>query len=330
MLLKIFSFSIIAQCAMAKVQLAGFDFGCGNTNGDYSASAVTPPLRKLGGVDGVGQMNHFVSDDGLNVFRLPVCWQYLVNGHLGGSLDTGNVGKYDQLVQACLNTGAYCVIDVHNYARWGGKVIGQSSGTVTNGHFASLWRQLAAKYAGSPRVIFGVMNEPHDLDINQWATSVQYAVTAIRQAAGTDHMVLLPGTMFTAVGPFISDGSAAALSTVKNPDGSVTRLIFDVHQYLDGAGGTQSNCVTNGIDNLDRLGAWLRRNKRQAILTETGGGSTASCYTDVCAQLAWMNKNSDVYLGWIGWAAGAFPTSYALAETPTYLEGTWHDTGIKY
>jgi endoglucanase len=57
-------------------------------------------------------MKHFAKDDGMNMFRLPVGWQFLVNNKLGGSLDTGNLAKYDQLVQGCLQTGAYCVIDV--------------------------------------------------------------------------------------------------------------------------------------------------------------------------------------------------------------------------
>jgi len=57
-------------------------------------------------------MQHFSKDDGMNMFRLPVGWQFLVNNKLGGSLDAGNLATYDQLVQGCLQTGAYCVIDV--------------------------------------------------------------------------------------------------------------------------------------------------------------------------------------------------------------------------
>ena len=59
-------------------------------------------------------MQHFTKDDGMNMFRLPVGWQYLVNNKLGGTLDSGNAGKYDQLVQACLATGGYCIVDVSN------------------------------------------------------------------------------------------------------------------------------------------------------------------------------------------------------------------------
>jgi endoglucanase len=62
-------------------------------------------------------MQHFVKDDGMNIFRLPVGWQYLVNNKLGGTLDSGNLAKYDQLMQGCLATGASCVIDVRTLFR---------------------------------------------------------------------------------------------------------------------------------------------------------------------------------------------------------------------
>ena len=78
-------------------------------------------------------------------------------------------------------------------------------------------------------------------------------------------MILLPGTDYTAVGSFISTGSASALSAVVNLDGSHTNLIFDVHQYLDSEGsGTHLDCTTNGINNLNTLATWLRSNGRQA------------------------------------------------------------------
>lgn len=78
-------------------------------------------------------------------------------------------------------------------------------------------------------------------------------------------MILLPGTGYTAVGSFVSSGSAAALSAVTNPDGSHTNLIFDVHQYLDSDfSGTQADCTSNGIGNLNNLATYLRSNGRQA------------------------------------------------------------------
>jgi hypothetical protein len=106
-------------------------------------------------------MKHFVSVDHHNIFRLPVGWQYLLNNQLGGTLDATKFANYDQLVQGCLSTGASCIIDIHNYARWNGQIIGQ--GGPTNAQYASLWSQLATKYKGNSKILFGLMNEPHGM-----------------------------------------------------------------------------------------------------------------------------------------------------------------------
>ncbi|KAE9376550.1 glycoside hydrolase family 5 protein [Stipitochalara longipes BDJ] len=270
-------------------------------------------------------MSHFVNNDGMNIFRLPVGWQFLVNGVLGGTLNSANLSEYNTLVQACLSTGAHCIIDIHNYARWDGGIIGQ--GGPTNAQFVSLWTQLAAYYASDSKIIFGIMNEPHDLTVTTWAQTVQAVVTAIRQAGATSQMILLPGSDYTSAGSYISDGSAAALAAVTNPDGTTTNLIFDVHKYLDsdnsGGGG---DCVTNNIATaFQPLATWLNSIGRQALLTETGGISSSACATYMCEQIAFLNQNSNVFLGYVGWAAGSFATTYVLSLTPTDSNGVWTD-----
>lgn len=120
-----------------------------------------------GNVDGAVQMQHFAQQDGLNTFRLPVTWQFLINsnnlngtavtnispGALAtstGQLDATAMTQYDQLVRACLATGASCIIDIHNYARFEGQIIGQ--GGPTNAQFASLWSQIATMYRNESKV----------------------------------------------------------------------------------------------------------------------------------------------------------------------------------
>ena len=271
-------------------------------------------------------MKHFVQDDGFNAFRLPTSWQYLVNNQLGASIDATNLAEYDQLVQGCVASGAaLCIVDIHNYARWNGAIIGQ--GGPTNEQFASFWGELATHYASQSQVAFGIMNEPHDLDITQWAATVQAAITAIRQA-GANQMALLPGTDYTSAGGFVSTGSADALNAVTNPDGTKTNLVMDVHQYLDSDfSGTHTECVTNNVDDaFTPLATWLRSNGRTALLSETGGGNTDSCVQYLGQQLAYLAENTDVYEGFTTWAAGSFQPGYALLETPTHnSDGTWTD-----
>jgi hypothetical protein len=90
---------------------------------DKSLTTLTHPL----GIDGLGQMQHFVNDDGYNVFRLPVGWQYLTNDQMVGVLDETQFANYNKLVSDCLSTGAHCVIDIHNYARYNGQVSDRAS-----------------------------------------------------------------------------------------------------------------------------------------------------------------------------------------------------------
>ncbi|KAK1764913.1 glycoside hydrolase superfamily [Phialemonium atrogriseum] len=310
------------------VNIAGFDFGCATT-GACNLSQTLPPLADQGGPDGIGQMQHFSKDDGMNIFRLPVGWQYLVNSTLGGTLNTNNINTYDKLVQGCLATGAACIIDIHNYARWDGQIIDQ--GGPTNDQFASLWTQLATKYASEEKMIFGLMNEPHDVpDINKWADSVQAAVTAIREAGAKNQMILIPGNDWTSAQQMPTK-SGPALLKVKNPDGSTDGIVFDVHKYLDSDNsGTHTECVTDNIDTaFSPLADWLRTNKRQALNSETGGGNTDSCEKYLCQQIDFLNKNSDVFLGYTGWSAGAFsPRTYELSEVPTKNGDTWTDSAL--
>lgn len=82
-------------------------------------------------------MQYFATNDHLNLFRIPVGWQYLVNNNLGGPLYESFFSTYDQIMQACLATNALCILDVHNYARWNGGIIGQGN-EPTSAQYTSL------------------------------------------------------------------------------------------------------------------------------------------------------------------------------------------------
>lgn len=76
--------STIGNTTYAGVNIAGFDFGCG-TDGTCTVDGITDPTT------GPAQMQHFFDADNLNVFRLPVGWQYLTNSNVGGDLDPTNL-----------------------------------------------------------------------------------------------------------------------------------------------------------------------------------------------------------------------------------------------
>lgn len=50
--------------------------------------------------------------------------------------------------------------------------------------------------------------------------------------------------------------------------------------------------------------------------------------TDFCAQNKAISANSDVYIGFVGWGAGSFDTSYILTLTPLGEPGNYTDNKL--
>jgi hypothetical protein len=125
------------------------------------------------------------------------------------------------------------------------------------------------------------MNEPHDMPaIAPWVQAVQATVNAIRAAGANSQIILIPGSSWSSAAQLPTEAGPQLLQ-VTDPAGDVSKLVFDVHKYLDVDGsGTHDECVTDNISLLTDLVNWLKQNNRQAILSETGGGHTQSCYTE--------------------------------------------------
>nr|VWO94258.1 Beta-xylanase (EC [Ganoderma boninense] len=291
------------------VNTAGYDFSVA-TDGSFNGTGVSPPPA---------QFTHFAKQ-GANLFRIP--WQ-LMTPEVGGPInETWFSNFYDVTVQSALSSSpnTFVIVDLHNYARWNGQIIAQ--GGPTNDQFASVWTQLAQKYGSNERVIFGIMNEPHDVpDIATWVDSVQFVVNAVRNA-GSKNFLLLPGSSWSSAQAFPTE-AGPLLVKVTDPLGDTSKLIFDVHKYLDSDNsGTHPDCTTDNVDVLTTLVSFLKSNgNRQAILSETGGGNTASCETLVGNELSFVKNSFPTLVGFSAWSAGAFDTTYTLTLTP-FANGT--------
>lgn len=135
--------------------------------------------------------------------------------------------------------------------------------------------------------------------------------------------------------------SGPALSQVRNPDGSNHNLIYEVHRYFGQNKVFNGQCISDHIeDAFQPLADYLRKTKRIAFFGELGGGAnTTSCLRgilpslsflfrfsnrislrltclDVCNALAFINSNSDVFLGFTAWSAGSFRQNYPYILVP--------------
>lgn len=208
-------------------------------------------------------------------------WQYMESSP-GAGLNSAFFSQYDAIIQATLkaSTAPYVILDLHNYGRWNSGVVGKDGPTSTQ--FAALWGALAKKYASNSKIMFGLMNEPHDMSIGDFKASLQAAVNAIRAAGAKTQYVLLPGTDWTHASSYLSTNKAV-LTSVTDPAGGTDKLIMDFHQYLDQDGsGTNRECVTDHVSDVwEPVAKDLRATKRKAIVTEIGGASTACTFLAV-------------------------------------------------
>ncbi|EFP92444.2 uncharacterized protein PGTG_18269 [Puccinia graminis f. sp. tritici CRL 75-36-700-3] len=294
---------VVIHPRKSKINLPGFEFGA-QPDGQY-LSSTNPPMPPP-----ESQIAHFLSQN-VNFFRVPVAWEFL-QPEMNGKLNDVNLKAYKTFIEKITTHGAYVAIDLHAFARYKGQIVGESPTTPASA-LVSLWTQLGAVFKDNPLVMFGISNEPHDLVITTWATTVQKVVTALREKK-IQNILLIPGTDYTALKTF--PDWYEAMKVVKNPDGSFDGLVMEVHRYLDtDNSGTSPDCTASHADEVAKAVQLLKADGRQVILGETGGGSTDSCMKFLPELAAAVTDAYPVVLGFALWAAGSFDANYMLVTT---------------
>lgn len=290
----------------AGTNLAGADFGDSVLPGTFGRDYTYPDA---------GEVDTFMAK-GMRVFRLPFRWERLQQAQLA-EFDADEQARMDTVVNYATGKGAYVLLDPHNFARYFGNIIGQSVVPVTA--FTDFWSRLAAHYRNNDRVIFGLMNEPNTMSSELWVSDANAAITAIR-ASGATNLILVPGNAWTGAASWGENwyGTPNAIAMLSIKD-SGNNYAYEVHQYLDSDGsGTQDACVsaTIGSQRMAFLTNWLRNYHKHAFLGEFGASSNATCLAALDDLLTYLDKNSDVFLGWTYWAAGPWWGDYFMSIEP--------------
>ncbi|KAK4033175.1 glycoside hydrolase superfamily [Parachaetomium inaequale] len=235
---------------------------------------------------------------------------------LGAKFNETHFDHFKQAIDYITETkGAYAILDPHNYMRYNdpssqpysGSVIGNTSDptAATTAQFGAFWGELASRFASNEKVIFGLMNEPHDMPSSLLLTNLQAAVDAIR-AAGAKNLIIAPGNAWTGGHSWTEGGaeaSSAWLHKLADPAGNTA---VDIHEYLDeDFSGGHMACTRDPAENLAGVTAWLKEHKLKAFITEFGGSNTTACATMLNGIVDYMAQNEE-YIGWTAWAAGPF------------------------
>ncbi len=165
---------------------------------------------------------------GMTVIRLPVLWERL-QPQLEGPLDEAELGRLRAIRDEAERRGLRLIIDAHDYGTYRGVQVGTAD--VPRDAFAGFWGRVAKAFANDSFVIFGLMNEPHDMPSAGWAIAEQAAIDAIR-GAGARNLVLVSGTGWDGAHNFVSgngygEPNAVALASLRDP---ANNIAFEVHQ----------------------------------------------------------------------------------------------------
>lgn len=144
----------------------------------------------------------------------------------------------------------------------------------------------------------------------------QAAIDAIRAAGATSQYIFVEGNAWSGAWSWVSSGNAEALVDLSDPE---DKLIYEMHQYLDeDSSGTHEECVsaTIGVERVTEATQWLKDNGKRAILGETAGANNQVCKDAVKGELQYLLDNSDVWTGWLWWAAGPWWADYMFSLEP--------------
>ncbi len=296
-----------------------------NSRAPRPAASVNLAGAEFGEPPGVIDKDyHYPGDDefawaranGFVVVRLPFLWERL-QPNLNEAFDADELARLTAALDRARAHGLTTILDPHNYGRWRGAPIGSPAAPASA--FADFWTRLAMRFSGRKDVIFGLMNEPHDMPVAQWAAAAQAAVDAIR-STGACNLTLIPGANWTGAHSWNAEidgqSNAVAMAAIHDPGPHA----FEFHQYLDSDwSGVHAECrkPDESVAALSVATDWLRKRRQKGFLAEFGAGPSAQCLAGLDAMLHHMRANADVWLGWSYWAAGAWwPPTYALSIEP--------------
>lgn len=288
------------------VNLAGAEFG--DVTGVYGKDYIYPSDATIS----------YFAQKGFNAVRLPFRWEHL-QPELNKAFDAGEHTRLTEAIGRLKRAGLIVILDVHNYARYRGELIG--SGSVPNSAFADFWKRLAGEYRNDPAVQFGLMNEPYDMAATQWLSAANAAIAAIRQA-GASNLILVPGTNWTGAHSWLNDDPEQANSKVMlGVEDAADNYAYEVHQYLDSDfSGTHKTCAraADALTALKDFTAWLQENGKRGFLGEFGGSPDKTCMDGITAMADFIGKNPESWTGWTYWAGGDWwPENEELNIQPT-------------
>ena len=317
---RVFSLALailVASCALfGKVEQAraeGIPLVGLNLSGAGFAARVLPGVNGTHYIFPVEAYFSQWSARGVKLIRFPIIWERL-QPTLGGALDPTYAALIDRTFGYANKYGMKIILDLHNYMRYRGVVIG--TGNVSYAHYQDVMTRIAQRWSPQPSLFaYDVMNEPHDA-VAQWAVAAQAAINALR-SIDSKRPVVIEGNGWAEATrwPQWNDN----LLALKDP---ADNLIFQAHTYFDGEGGggnyanpSASAYPDNyGVERVRPFVEWLKKNGKRGMIGEFGVPDSDPRWNVIMGRmLAYLKQNC---IPATYWAAGPGWANYNLAVEP--------------
>lgn len=284
------------------INLAGAEFGADVAlPGVYLKQYIYP---------GEADFKRYAERD-LKLVRLPFRWER-IQPRLNGELNHAELGRLLATLDHARKYGMQVILDMHNYYRYYGKMIGSSEVPVSA--FADTWRRIAQQVAKHPAVYgYGLMNEPHTTN-GKWPEAALAAAKSIR-SVDAQHWVIIAGDRWSSAFHWPSYNTRLVsdpwMRDAKN------NLMFEAHLYFDQ---DYSGYYTNrnevydpmiGVIRAKPFVEWLSRYRLRGFIGEHGApdySPSAIAATDNLLRYLGQHCIPSTY-----WAAGPWWNDYALS-----------------
>lgn len=290
-----------ALISLVGVNLSGAGFGSSVVPGKHGTNYVYPAESYY----------QKYAELGLDLVRLPFLWER-IQPQLDTELNAVELARLVQSLDFAHTHGVTVILDMHNYYRYYGKLIGTAEVPIAS--FADAWRRLAQQLSHHPALNgYGLMNEPHNTN-GLWPEAALAASQTIRQVDMTN-WIYVAGDRYSSAWHWPkSNTRLAADPWMRDPR---NRLVYEAHMYLDRDtsgmyyDNTETFAPMLGVDRARPFVDWLKEHNLRGHIGEFGVPDYAPDAIVAMDNLLGYLRENCVSLTY--WAAGPWWGNYALS-----------------
>lgn len=248
---------------------------------------------------------------GFKSIRIPVTWHTHVSDTLPYTIDRQWLNRVEEIIDWALSRGMWVVLNSH-HDDW----LKQSYSDQNKARFDSIWSQIASEFQDKPeRLLFEILNEPHDLSIAQVNDLNSRILHIIRQTNPT-RIVFFSGARWA---------NSNDLLSINIPNDSYVMGYYHSYDPWPFAGEGQGiwGTSTHIADMQARMASvqeWSQSNNVPVVISEFGTDTLCDYNSRMKYIATYVEEALKHNLGFMVWDDGG---TFNVYRRPT---NTWHDT----